>query len=179
MTTAPCITRPEKLSTVHLESLGQDPKVWEAFVARFLSTREVEFAFAEHAGRCPHGAPHATSLAAGMGRLPLLRTLGIEVQGAGLSSILSCLSRAFGLLRNLEKLRIFFGGENKLGNDRDHDDIDLVLDEVCRGLATCPSLKDVYVSFGKEAHSRIKNIGVLFDHLRKSGSIEELELSGL
>jgi hypothetical protein len=179
MTTAPCITRPEKLSTAHLESLGQDPKVWEAFVARFLSTREVEFAFAENVGRCPHGAPHATSLAAGMGRLPLLRTLGIEVQGAGLSSILSCLSRAFGLLRNLEKLRIFFGGENMLGNDRDHDETYFVLDKVCRGLATCPSLKDVYVSFGKEAHSRIKNIGVLFDHLRKSGSIEELELSGL
>jgi hypothetical protein len=145
MTTAPCIPRPEKLSTVRFECLGQDPKVWEAFVARFSSIREVELAFAQHAGRCPHGALHATSLAAGMGRLPLLRTLGIEVEGAGLSSILYRLSRAFGLLRSLEKVRIFFRWENMFGNDRDHDDIDLVLDEVCRGLAMCPSLKDVYV----------------------------------
>jgi hypothetical protein len=173
MASAPCITRPNRLSTIHLGGLGHDPKVWDAFVERFPSIRKVELCFLEQAGPYRNGTLHAAGLAASLGRLPLLRTLDVEVGATGLSSILSGLCRRVGLLRNLEEVSLFFHG---ITTDLDNDEYDMVLDEICRELAWCTSLKDVYVMFEQDASKRMKDTGFVFDRLRTSGSIENLQL---
>jgi hypothetical protein len=173
--TAPCITRPERLSKFCLGGLGHDPKVWDAFVARFSSLREVNLELDGRAGQCPNGTLCATALASSMGRLPLLCALKIEYCAPGLSSILTCLARGFVLLRNLQTFSFHTQDGRGFDNEGVHDS-DVVLEEMCRGLALCPSLKDVRVMFDEGASKKIKDFGALFDHLRTSRSIEKLQL---
>jgi hypothetical protein len=176
MATATSITHPERLFTLHLGSLGYDPKVWDPFVSRFSSFAEVYLYLLKGAGRYPNCTLHATALALSLRRLSNLRLLQVQVLAAGVLGIVSSLFRGIASLPKLEN----FSCKIPVGTKRCDScakDFELVLQEIGSVLAHSPSLKQASIVLIDGSGERFQDVGVLFDQLRFSSSITRFMIS--
>jgi hypothetical protein len=87
MTATTSIPFPERVSHIFLDCLGDDPEVWNPFVARFSGITEIWLVLRERARLLPNASRHAEALAESTRALPQLESLGVEVHAAGLSNI--------------------------------------------------------------------------------------------
>jgi hypothetical protein len=177
MTTTTSITRPERLSSFRLGSLGYDPTVWDNFTARYASMIKIWLSLGEGTALYPNSASHATAFALSMRRLPQLRELRIAVHVAGASSsLLSCLCQGLLSLRQVDEFAVLvFMKETTLCSSCTKDS-ELVLREIGNVLAFASSLTNVTFGFNEAARERMHDVGVIFDQIRSSGSISKLTL---